>query len=240
MKKSFLIATVLATASAFAGQFESNPVGLLTLSSIPTTTDNLKLVAMPFDGYAETSGSSVKVADVLLTDTLTGSATADAADKLYIPTGTKGQYNLYTLNASKEWVPANVVTVTGSRITAGAGDPPTDAAVPRGGAFWLETSASSVKLLGQPLPAASMVKSAKSVSVGYQLLAPTTSEIDIKVSDLAGAQKDLIILANGTRYQKATSGWKNVETRKDVTDADVIPAGIGFWYKAAAAGTLSL
>ena len=232
MKKSFLIATVLATASAFAGQFESNPVGLLTLSSIPTTTDNLKLVAMPFDGYAETSGSSVKVADVLLTDgLLTG-------DKLYIPTGTKGQYNRYSLNSSGEWVPANVVTVSGATITAGSGTPPNDAAVPRGGAFWLETAAPTVKLLGQP--AASMATTNVNVSVGYQLLAPTTSEIDIKVSDLAGAQKDLIILANGTRYQKATSGWKNVATRKAVTDADVIPAGIGFWYKAAAEGTLSL
>ena len=80
MKKSFLIATVLATASAFAGQFESNPVGLLTLSSIPTT-GNLKLVAMPFDGYAEGSGTSVNVADVLLTDGLSTN------DKLYIPTG---------------------------------------------------------------------------------------------------------------------------------------------------------
>ena len=238
MKKSFIIATVLATATAFAGQFESNPVAFLQLSSIRSTADNLKLVAMPFDGCAETSGSSVKVADVLLTDTLTGSATASEADKLYIPTGTKGQYNRYTLNASKEWVPANVVTVTGSSINAGAGDPPTDAEVPRGGAFWLETSASSVRLLGQP--AASMTKSDKSVSVGYQLLAPTTSEIDVKVSDLAGAKGDLIILADGTRYQKATSGWKVVSTRADVKDLDVIPAGIGFWYKAAAAGTLSL
>jgi len=231
MKKSFIIATVLATASAFAGQFESNPVGLLTLSSIPTT-DNLKLVAMPFDGYAETSGSSVKVADVLLTDGLSEN------DKLYIPTGTKGQYNRYSLNSSGEWVPANVVTVSGATITAGSGTPPNDAAVPRGGAFWLETTATSVKLLGQP--AATMEKTSKSVSVGYQLLAPTTSEINVKVSELAGAQKDLVILANGTRYQKTASGWKNVATRAAVTDADVIPAGIGFWYKAAAAGTLSL
>lgn len=232
MKKSFIIATVLATATAFAGQFESNPVALLQLSSIPGTTDNLKLVAMPFDGCAETSGSSVKVADVLLTDTL------EENDKLYIPTSTKGQYNRYTLNSSKVWVPANVVTVEGSTITAGSGTPSNDAEVPRGGAFWLETSASSVRLLGQP--AASMAKSDKSVSVGYQLLAPTTSEIDVKVSDLAGAKGDLIILADGTRYQKATSGWKVVSTREAVTDSDVIPAGIGFWYKAAAAGTLSL
>ena len=230
MKKSFIIATVLATASAFATptEFVSNPVALLQLSSIPAT-GNLKLVAMPFDGYAETAGSSVKVADVLLTD---GLATND---KLYIPTGTKGQYNRYSLNASGEWVPANVVNVSGANITAGEGTPPNDAAVPRGGAFWLETAATSVKLLGQP--AASMSKTSKSVSVGYQLLAPTTSEIDIKISDLAGAQKDLVILANGTRYQKTASGWKNVGTRKDVTDADVIPAGIGFWYKAASVGT---
>ncbi len=234
MKKSFLIATVLATASAFAGQFESNPVGLLTLSSIPTT-GNLKLVAMPFDGYAETSGSSVKVADVLVTDDLDG---LSENDKLYIPTGTKGQYNRYSLNSSGEWVPANVVTVSGATITAGSGTPPNDAAVPRGGAFWLETAATTIKLLGQP--ATTMEKTSKNVSVGYQLLAPTTSELSVKVSELAGAKGDLIILADGTRYQKATSGWKNVETRKAVTDADVIPAGIGFWYKAAAAGNLSL
>ena len=228
MKKSFLIATVLATASAFAGQFESNPVGLLTLSSIPTT-GNLKLVAMPFDGYAEGSGTSVNVADVLLTDGLSTN------DKLYIPTGTKGTYNRYSLNASGEWVPANVVTVSGASINVGVAEAPTVAAVPRGGAFWLETAATSVKLLGQP--AATMEKTSKSVSVGYQLLAPTTSEINVKVSELAGAQKDLVILANGTRYQKTASGWKNVATREAVTDADVIPAGIGFWYKAASVGT---
>lgn len=231
MKKTFVLATVLAATSVFAAEFESNPVALLQLSSIPSTADNLKLVAMPFDGYAETSGSSIKVADVLLTQGL------QTNDKLYIPTNTKGQYNRYTLNSSGEWVPANVVTVTGASISAGAGDPPTDAVVPRGGAFWLETEATSVKLLGQPVE---QTKKSVSTSVGYQLLAPTTSEIDIKVSELAGVQKDLIILANGTRYQKATSGWKNVETRKAVTDEDVIPAGIGFWYKAAAAGTLSL
>lgn len=238
MKKSFLIATVLATASAFATTFDSNPVGLLTLSSIPAS-GNLKLIAMPFDGCAESSGESVKVADVLLTDGLTKSDDLSTADKLYIPTGTKGQYNRYSLNASGVWVPANVVTVSGSTITAGSGTPSETAEVPRGGAFWLETAAPSVKLLGQP--AATMEKVSKSVSVGYQLLAPTTSEIDIKVSDLTGAKGDVVILADGTKYQfKDGDPGYWTKNRVQVTDDDKIPAGVGFWYKAAGARTLSL
>ena len=222
MKKALLIASAVAATSLFA--FDSNEISFLPVT--PPAANGLTLLAVPFNGYGSGDSASIAVADVLLTDGLLN------GDKLYIPTTTKGVYNQYTLN-NGTWEPNKVVTITGSSTTAGDADSPTAATIARGQAFWLESSASSVKLLGQ---AATQTKTNKELAEGYQLLAPTTSENAIQVNALGGAKGDLILLADGTRYQKTASGWKNVATREAVGDSVVIQPGVGFWYKAAAMG----
>jgi hypothetical protein len=228
MKKALLIASAVAATSLFA--VNSNEISFLPVT--PPAANGLTLLAVPFNGYGSDNSASIAVADVLLTDGLSN------GDKLYIPTTTKGVYNQYTLNDGT-WVPNKVVTITGSSKIAGVADSPTEATIARGQAFWLETSASSVKLLGQ---AATQAKTTVSAVEGYQLLAPTTSENDILISSLAGEKGDMVILANGARYQKTeTRGWRNLANRSEaITDADKIPAGVGFWYKAAGARSLTL
>lgn len=228
MKKALLIASAVAATSLFA--VDSNEISFLPVT--PPAANGLTLLAVPFNGYGSDNSASIAVADVLLTDGLSN------GDKLYIPTTTKGVYNQYTLNDGT-WVPNKVVTITGSSKIAGDANSPTEATIARGQAFWLETSASSVKLLGQ---AATQTKTTVSAVEGYQLLAPTTSENDILISSLNGEKGDMVILANGARYQKtATLGWRNLANRSAaITDADKIPAGVGFWYKAGGARSLTL
>lgn len=229
MKKALLIASAVAATSLFA--VESNEISFLPLTT-PPNANGMMLLAIPFDGYDTTSGGSIAIADVLLTDTLT------AGDKIYLPKGEAGKYDEYTLSNDKTaWTASRVVDVTSGSILVASGTPADQATIQRGKAFWLQSSAETVKLLGQ---AASQEKADVSASAGWQLLAPTTSENDILVSGLAGEKGDVVILANGTRYQRAASVWKNMESRAEVTASDVIPAGVGFWYKAAAARTLSL
>lgn len=228
MKKNLLIATAIAATSVFA--FDSNEIALKAVT--PPSANGRMLIAIPFDGYGTTSGGSIAIADVLLTDTLA------AGDKIYLPKSEAGKYDEYTLSNDKTtWDASRVVDVTSGSIQETAGTPASEATIQRGKAFWLQSSATEVKLLGQ---AASQTKASVSASAGYQLLAPTTSENDILISSLDGEKGDVVILANGTRYQMTASGWKDVSTRKAVTSADTIPAGVGFWYKAGGSRTLSL
>lgn len=229
MKKALLIASAVAATSLFA--IDSNEISFLPVTP-PTSTDGLKLLAIPFNGYGTDDSAAIPIADVLLTDSLT------AGDKIYLPKGDAGKYDEYKLSNDKStWEASRVVDVTSGSIKEAAGTPASAATVARGSAFWLKTSAESVKLLGQ---AATQAKESVNASVGYQLLAPTTSENDILISSLNGDKGDVVILADGTRYQKAASGWKKMPGITAVTDSDKIPAGVGFWYKAAAARTLTL
>ena len=223
MKKALFIASAVAATALFA--IESNEISFLPVTPVGSTS-NLKLLAVPFNGYGTGDSESISVADVLLTDGLAN------GDKLYIPTDEKGKYNQYLLS-NGTWEPAKVVTVSGSDITAGQADSSGEATIARGQAFWIETEATNVKLLGQ---AATQTKTEKTLAVGYQLLAPTTSENAIQVNQLGGAKGDLILLADGTRYQKTASGWKNVATRAAVENSVVIQPGVGFWYKAMGLG----
>ena len=237
MKKELIIATVLAATSVFA--LESNSVSFLPVSNPPSTTQdgkNLMLLSLPFKGYGS---DSVNVADVLVTDTLS------AGDVLYVPTATKGTYDQYTLASGKaSWTPGKKVTINASGVpVAGSSDSATEATIPRGQPFWLKTAATNVKLLGE-LP--TQTKTSVTVTTdnnGYKLVAPTTTEQVITLGSLkeAAGTGDLIILANGTRYQKVSSGWKLMPARTAASDDIVISAGTGFWYKANnAARTLSL
>lgn len=236
MKKNLLIATAIAATSVFA--FDSNEIALKAVDVTSYKAHGRMLLAIPFDGYGTASGGNIAIADVLLTDTLA------AGDKIYLPKSEAGKYDEYTLSNDKTtWTASRVVDVTSGSIQETTGTPASEATIQRGKAFWLQSSATDVKLLGQ---AASQTTASVSASAGYQLLAPTTSENDILISSLAGETGDLVILANGTRYQKtsksdAGNGWRNVADRNTVIGAsDKIPAGVGFWYKAGGSRTLSL
>ena len=234
MKKNLLFATAIAATSVFA--FDSNEIALKEVT--PPKADGRMLLAIPFNGYGTGDSAAIAIADVLLTDALS------AGDKIYLPRNEAGKYDEYTLSNDKTtWTASRVVDVTSGSIQGTTGTPADQATIQRGKAFWLQSSATDVKLLGQ---AASQSKASVAASEGYQLLAPTTSENDILISSLAGATGDVVILADGTRYQKtgksdAGNGWRNVAARNTVIgDSDKIPAGVGFWYKAGGSRTLSL
>ena len=227
MKKELIIATVLAATSVFA--LESNSVSFLPVSNPPSTTQdgkNLMLLSLPFKGYG--AAESVNVADVLVTDTL------EVGDVLYVPTATKGTYDQYTLASGKaSWTPGKKVTINASGApVAGSSDSATEATIQRGQPFWLKTAATSVKLLGELPMQEKMSVTVTTANNGYKLVAPTTTEQVITLGSLNAGKGDLIILANGTRYQKVSSGWKLMPARTDASDDIVISAGTGFWYKA--------
>ena len=230
MKKALLIASAVAATSVFA--IDSNEISFLPVT--PPKANGMMLLAIPFNGYGTGDSASIAVADVLLTDGLA------AGDNIYLPNGTAGKYDEYTLSSDKTaWTASRVVDVTGGSIVTTEGTPAPQATIARGSAFWLKSSATSVKLLGQ---AATQDTTTVSATAGYQLLAPTTSENDILISSLAGEKGDMIILADGTRYQKtANSGWRNLANRTtEITSSDKIPAGVGFWYKAGGSRSLTL
>lgn len=237
MKKEMLIVSALTAFSVFA--LDSNEIAILPrdISAIPTSVSpstsskNIMLLTVPFNGYSTGSSEKLVVAEVLQTYGLA------SGDRLFTQvSGQKGAYNAYALNGSGQWVAQKKVTIENGVPVAGSADSAGEAEVARGEAFWLETAATSVKLLGQ---SAGQEKTATAVVSGYQLLAPTTSENDLVITEtftsVKGATKgDNIILADGTRYQFTANGWRNVAARTTpLTVADKIKAGTGFWYRAA-------
>ena len=229
------MAMVLAATPVFA--LDSNSISFLPVTPPYSVQADKKLMllSVPFKGYG--AAESVNVADVLVTDTLA------AGDVLYVPTATKGTYDQYTLASGKaSWTPGKVVTINAAGApAAGDSDSAAVATIQRGQPFWLKTAATSVKLLGELPMQEKMSVTVTTANNGYKLVAPTTTEQVITLGSLNAGKGDLIILANGTRYQRASSGWKSMPSREDASDETVISAGTGFWYKANnAERTLSL
>jgi len=237
MKNALLIASAVAATSLFA--LDSNEIAYQPVSNPPSANadggKHLLLLAASVTGYGTGSSGKIAVADVLLT---TGLATGD---KLYIQKS-GGEYNSYTLQANGKWQANKVATVGASGFSAGSSDSAENAEIDPGKAFWLETAATDVTLLGQ-----ASASSASSVVAGFQLLSSKASATAITLGSITGAAKgDIILLADGTRYQMGRTKWMKVADAGTLlsvpTDASevTIAAGVGFWYNAAASGSRTL
>ena len=113
-------------------------------------------------------------------------------------------------------------------MTSASGTPATEATVQRGKAFWIQTSASQVNILGQATTDAGTPTI--TVSTGWNLVGSPSMTQAVKISMIEGAVGSFISV-NGETYQKTSAGWKNRATKAAVTDADVIPVGMGAMIK---------
>lgn len=211
MKKILGAAVLMAAGAALAATtIESSN----TFGFVPATgATGLKAVAVPVAGYGT---GDIKIAEVLQTANLAEN------DKLYT-LNANGTYNQYTLNANKVWVPAKVVTVVGGVIEESATDAPDVATVARGKAFWLDTAATQVNILGQ---ATTDAGSLPTLSTGWQMIGNPSMTTALKVNTIT-AGKGSRLNVGTTYFQKGTSKWYKLPDYADVTDDDVIAVGQG-------------
>lgn len=215
MKKILGAAVLMAAGAALAATtIESSQFGF-----VPVAAGGLTAVSVPVTGY--TAGSDIVIAEVLQTANLA------ADDKLYTMTA-DGKYNEYVLQANKTWKASRVVTVSGGSMTSASGTPATEATVQRGKAFWIQTSASQVNIMGQATTDAGTPTI--TVSTGWNLVGSPSMTQDVMISTIEGGVGSFISV-NGKTYQKTSTGWKNRATKAAVTDADVIPVGMGAMIK---------
>lgn len=230
MKKELLIASVFAATIAGAGSVTtSNMMGYVPVEGAPSAAvaDGYKMymVVAPFEGYD--AGQQISLAEVIQTAGLSEN------DEIFIPIATG--YANYKLNGSKSWVASKNVTIASDgTVTEISGTPAASAMIARGKGFWVKTKATSLSLFGNAVTAATQVSAVAGDSKFAWTMIGSTLNGPIAISNLSGigAQGDVIVLANGTRYTKGVLAWRNTTSGKPVelTDSDKIPAGVGFWY----------
>lgn len=217
MKKILGVAVLMAAGVALAAtEVDSgNMFGFVPV----TGAKGLKAVAVPVAGYG--AGEDIAVAEILQT---TGLA---ANDKLYTMTA-DGKYNQYTLNGNGVWVPAKVVTVVGNKVNTTTADSASEATLKRGQAFWLDTAATKVYLMGQAATEAVTITPTE----GWQMIGNPSMTAELKVSEVPGvAGAYLAVGANKYQHLGEGDGWYNAKKRKAVTDSDVIAVGQGAMYR---------
>lgn len=227
MKKELLIASVFAATIAGAGSVTtSNTMGYVPVDGANSTTANGKkmyMVVAPFSGY---DNGQIALADVIQT------AGLSQGDEIFIPNG--AGYDNYTLDDKGAWTASKIVTINSDgTVTEKSGKPADTATIDRGNGFWVKTEASSLSLFGNAVTTVAQVSAAGGGSKNAWTMIGSTLNGAIQVSSIVGVKGDVIILANGTRYTKAATGWyktPTVSSASPVTDSDVIPAGVGFWY----------
>ena len=213
MKKTLAILSSLTVAAAFAGNVDpGNEFGFVPV----TGKTGLKAVSVPLAGYSVGDPTRIKISEILQTGGLA------AGDKLYT-LGSDGKYSEYTLQGDGTWKASRVVTVdaVGNMVTA-SGKPAKEATLARGQAFWLDTLATQVCLMGQ----ATTDQPEVPLSTGWNLIGSSSMTEPMKVSSISGTIGDFLNV-NGVQYQYTSSGWKNKKTKGAVTDSDVIPVGAG-------------
>lgn len=212
MKRILGVAVLVAAGAAFATEVDSGNV----FGFVPVTgATGLKAVAVPVAGYG--ASADIAVAEILQT---TGLA---ANDKLYT-LGADGKYSEYTLNSDKAWVASRKVTVGAGGMTAAQGTPAAEATLKRGQAFWLDTAATKVYLMGQ----AATDDVEITPTTGWQMIGNPSMTAPLKISTLTGYSTGDFLAVGEKTYQFTASGvWKDRKTREAVTDADVIPVGGG-------------
>ena len=213
MKKILGVAVLMAAGAALAAtELDSSMLGF-----VPVAASGLTAVSVPVTGY--TPGESIKIAEVLQTANLT------AGDKLYT-LNDDGTYNQYTLNSSKAWKPAKVVTVVGSQINESTADAPEVATVTRGKAFWIQTSAEQVNIMGQ---ATTDAGSLPTLSTGWQMIGNPSMTTALKVSTITAPGSGSRLNVGANAYQKGKNGsWLKLPDYDTINDDDdVIPVGAG-------------
>lgn len=216
MTKELLTVSMLAAAFALGATDYISP-NTIGRCDITKSADLTKvIVPVPFLNYNAdpVSTAPIKVADLIQVGTLA------AGDKIYkIADGT---YLCWQLNAGKTaWVP---VVATG--VGGASGSEPgaaTGVELNRGDGFWLETSSTSVVLLGQA-PETEGVS--VTLAAGWNLVGVTKSA-GVALNKIAGTKGDKIIFSDGSKVERGTSGWA---VRGGGTAPTTLEAGTGFWY----------
>lgn len=221
MKKILGAAVLMAAGAALAATtIESSN----TFGFVPVAASGLTAVSVPVAGYGT---GDITIAEVLQTANLTGVSDSYDGDKLYTMTA-DGKYNEYVLQGDKTWKASRVVTVSGGSMTSASGTPAKEATVQRGKAFWIQTSADQVNIMGQATADGETVT--LSLSTGWNLVGSPSMTQAVAISTIEGAVGSFISV-NGMTYQKTSTGWKNRATKAAVTDEDVIPVGMGAMIK---------
>lgn len=219
MKKSIAILSVLATSAAFA---DTTVVSGNTFGFVPVEGKGLTCVAVPVKGY--TAGDSIKIAEVLqVTDLAEG-------DKLYTMAD-GGAYNEYTLSSERTWTPSKIVTVGADGESEEQDGPSaTEATIAPGGAFWLDTKATTISLMGDATEQAS----AAEITKGWQLIGNPSLTTPFDVADLTPAKGDVLSM-NGKVYQynATTKKWVDHSDRNNSYDTLTLPVGQGAMYRKA-------
>lgn len=246
MKNALMILSALAATSVFAvTEVQSeNTFGFVEAAGGNGTTRSLIMVAVPVTGYGNTS-SAISIADILQTSNLA------AGDELYT-LADGGKYNKYTLNSDKTaWTPAKAVTIGAD---GNATDTDTDSAetatIARGQAFWLNTTATTVYLMGEATTGkAGVAVEGQAVTGKWNLIGNSSMTQAVKISEIAGTKGDIIQVVDNTGVAKryvcgGGMTWKlytpnGPSKYTDVADTDVINVGQGFMYQAKANKTIS-
>lgn len=248
MKRTLLLSMMLAGVATCLAEpptsevSSANTIGLLKVSD---TTKDCLLVAVPWLDYG--AGGEIKVVDLIKTANLVD------GDKLYVSNGSG--YDVYELS-DNEWTATKTATVAADGTVAETtATVASDKTLKRGDAIWLKraTSKNAFYLFGQ----AAAGKASVQVAAGLNLVASPSADGLALASGITGSEIGDEIIVNGNDGEEAhyyfrapTAGgeacWckkqaKAGSVRKEyVVATDVIPAGTGFWYRAAKGGTITL
>lgn len=227
MKKTILLSAVLAAGAAFATGTDvesGNAVGALDVSLANT---NSTLIAVPFVGY---ENGAVKVEEMVKTSDLA------QGSKLYVPNGTAGGYDTWTLDKDGKWAPDTKVTISAIETTVGESLGQDKATANRGDSFWLEPkfktgTTGTVFLLGQGDAAQGSSTIAENT---WNLIGNTaTVEKTLPASGWISGEKVCIPNAAGglDTYTFRNSQWRKegVTDRTAVATITIQP-GRGFWF----------
>lgn len=241
MKNALMILSVLAATSVFATTVvqSENTFGLVETAGGNGTTRSLIMIAVPVAGYGNTS-LAISIADILQTSNLA------AGDVLYTLSD-GGEYNKYTLNSDKtEWTPANTVTIGAGGEDISTSTPSAAVAtIARGQAFWLNTAATTVYLMGEATTGNAGVEVVGQAVAGkWNLIGNSSMANDVKISSITGTKGDIIRIFDDEGNEKRyVYGGENVWSLYNpkgsprytaATGSDVIKVGQGFMYQAKA------
>lgn len=242
----------LAAAALGAGSVVVTGQNICGLMNVPSTT-TYTMIAVPWVTVGNSSEeATMKVANLVKTDTLTAGDETTAGDELYYYDGTAYfRWVLKTVDGKRAWTPTatTLKDAKGADVTVTA--PDEGYALNRGKGLFLvrQNTAAEIWLYGQyDASAVSVaVTAGTTLSPAYTMIAnPNATDYDLNGTDtkVTGAVGDQILLGDGgvTLYTYKANGWTKTTTVKktingvertfksDTTEGVTIPAGTGAWY----------